>query len=792
MSSKINYYPTSVDIAPSSHSNNAEPIPPAPISFPFDIYKCYQTRLISFINGAIYCLGHQVDISTEEKNKRILDLHNLAHQKSCELDELKSIMGDSAVNFGSELYYFYTNELPRISGLKPKQIALAEAFYVWQEMERKPRSTLYYRELKDGKKLIIEQQDITRETELTDNQKKELLKVHSDINKQPKWFRDLDAWAQHALKEIIPNPKDDKKDWSRYQKYKPSTLRHIPGEANATQHMLTLSCNNEVLLSTKALRQGVPTSFNMKNDQDRQNSATENVAQMITAKIQQAKQEFEEIWGPATEKDFPILLSGLVTPAEQAGLIGKLLDWSRASGEENNTKLAREKEEAFNSLINSLNSSNIKFFNLNVGINILSKPVKPDAAFIKYVKSFLEKFSSSEEESTNQRKKRIAILKDALTKLETLASKNIKGRNRNIYLAALYDVTIRVMGGLSTGNCKSSKDRKGAKLMLADSMLIYAEEQTLLSNKSQLPAYDAQGEERERYANIVSEVYASGHQFLIAHDNSPGSPGIKDEGFIDEDIVAKLHTMQKGSSNNKSQGVFALSKQVADFNKPGTFWQKFGPRIKGYATIIGIVLLTIGSIACIPFGVSAPIGIIGLNLAAKLGAAAFFLNWVANIFTGSAVIAGIVGIFGKLKDFFDSHYHNKNTFENQKNLKQKEPISKNLIQENSTDKINKIIHDHIRKRDLIENAFHDHFLKEDSEDSEDSIENIFHNHIQKENAIEDHAFSRKTIPGSGVLNTTPSSTRSSSPNSEASEDAISDDINKLGSSPSDGKPRLPN
>ena len=43
----------------------------------------------------------------------------------------------------------------------------------------------------------------------------------------------------------------------------------------------------------------------------------------------------------------------------------------------------------------------------------------------------------------------------------------IPGRNKNLYIAACYDVITRLMAGVSTGHCKSSKDRKGAETDVA-------------------------------------------------------------------------------------------------------------------------------------------------------------------------------------------------------------------------------------------------------------------------------------------------------------------------------------
>ncbi|HVY53036.1 MAG TPA: hypothetical protein VHA13_00770, partial [Gammaproteobacteria bacterium] len=195
-----------------------------------------------------------------------------------------------------------------------------------------------------------------------------------------------------------------------------------------------------------------------------------------------------------------------------------------------------------------------------------------------------------------------------------------------------------------------SKDRKNAELTIADDMLIYGAE------TGTSPDFGEKDAERERFLNIFLELYSSGHQLMIAHFNSPGSPGIKDEGILDKDIINKLQEPNK---------VYDLSRQVAEFNKPGTFWQKFGPRIRRYSMIAAIVLVALTSIALMASGIFSPIGIIGAVIAAKLGFAAAFVGGAVNIAAAGAGAATLVLVACKIRDWIENIRHSRYTFANQ-------------------------------------------------------------------------------------------------------------------------------
>ncbi len=664
-----------------------------PDCFPFDMYEAYRTRLMSFINGALYAIQHDPSLDDATKQKRIESVQALAKQKNEQLDRFKEATQGQKVTFSSELYKFYNEELPKASGFKPKQIALGEAFYVWQERHRRSRSTKYRRDLGGGRYLVIEQIETPQDSPLTAKQKKELLRIHK--RNPPKWFKKLEPWAQSALKEIVPTELTNDFKWLAYQRCRPAVLRHIPGEANATRHQLRITSVAPgvdgkpvytVISDTTMRRQGVPTSFNMSDSSERQTSATENVAQMLDSERKEANEAYFKAWGidPSASLKCPVFLGGLVTPRSQGGVKAFFQDTLRLTGGENNTKLASEKDKAVEAYKLKQHPDNpFEFFNINVSVNGDRSGIstaKPDANFVMFVEHFSLNMALLGKSA--DKNERLSKLNRALAQLTALPHKTeLKGRNQNLYLAALYDVTTRLMSGLSTGNCKSSKDRKGVATLMADAMLIYYAEKVARGETPSFPAPDAVGPERDHFVEIFCELYASGHQLLVAHDNGPGCAGIKDEKILDKDIIAKLESMQrkakaeakpedvlgvdeskkiqKTTSNVDTRGIYTKSKEVANFNKPGTFWQKYKDKIvKGALIGLGLILGGV-SVGLLGTGVLAPIGI-------ATGFAATSIVYAAALGIGVGVGVGSIGL--GTKELLQRKQDKKNSFDSQMSL----------------------------------------------------------------------------------------------------------------------------
>lgn len=679
-----------------------------PSQFIFDKYEAYRMRMLSFINGAIFAITYS-PITQALKAERIRRIRDFAENKESLLSLFKQKTQGGSAYFDTELYQLYKHELPQISGLSSEQIALGEAFYVWQEYARPNRVTRFIRQLDEKNYLQIEQIDTIHHATLTTAQKKELIKIHQPHN-LPEWFKKLDRWAKSYLRNIVP--KKINRNWDKYEKCHPAILRNIPGQANATTHEFKIThvsqTGKKVLSHTIADRQGVPTSFDMSDPSDRQKSANENLTQILNNRLNRAKRSFYSAWGieeKSLNLHFPVLLGGLLTPANQAGITGNFLDRLYLSGNENNTTLSLEKNKALDNFLLKENPKRIRFFNLNVALNSQrGNPLQADPSFLRYLENFILEMNSivmAEDHEKSIRFERETRLKQLCFLLDIL--KNYppafipNNRNSNLYLAAYYDVAMRLMSGLSIGNCKSSKDRKGVELIMADAMLIYCTEEIAVGNPPQFPRPNDIGVQRKRFVDIFCELYASGHQLLVAHDNSPGSTGIKDEGILDKDIIAQLNRMQTippiekhpelkhNPKPNKALGIYKQSKELANFNKPGSFWNKHHEKIKKWGKMGAAVLLVTLSGILMASGALSPIGILGLALTAEIAGGTLALGGIVTA-TSFAIGGAVLTAIGcKIKDGLESKHNKKTTFAAQ--IKLKMPAiekSEKMTRKNST------------------------------------------------------------------------------------------------------------
>lgn len=601
-----------------------------PLVHPIDLYAAYEARITALTEGARYVLAYSDEMERTEYHHRHRRIDECLQIHLNRLREYrKKIPADRSPEFGAELYHFYSVALPDAAKLTPKQIALGEAFYVWQHVGRKTRTTQYTQG-----HLVITQEEFPRVAYLTPGQEYSIQGIYHDEEEQPKWFRKLESWAQVALKDIA------RVNYENYQKPRPTTLRCIPGEANATRHKLTIHNkeSGEILSQTVSERQAVPTSFSMRDRVERQYSANGSLMQLFghvlldTNKEEEKKavDRFSKCWqGLSDFSKIPVISVGLLN-AEKfkfsfnfKAMMAHLGHSLHLTGEQNNQIMAREKAIAFEKVTEIFRSNfpevRFEFFNFEIAVNghRLSKAV-PDKDFKNYLCNFIERISSLIEEKVRDSlpgiviaadnkstvreeskaqlsdgeklEKRLYKLKQIYTALESFPT-DAGERNQNIFLAALYDVAVRSMGGVSTGNCHKSKDRKAVALMMADAILIYQEQY------DELPSITDTGLKRENFITILCHLYASGHHQLIAHDNSLGAAGIKDPGIFDKDIIQRLGD------------VYRLSCINADFNKPGTWFQKYKQHFPGMKTAILGALCLAGGILLGPVGI--PLVVVG-------------------------------------------------------------------------------------------------------------------------------------------------------------------------------------
>jgi hypothetical protein len=519
--------------------------------FALDSILAYQARLQAFANGAMYVLNSD---SLVDNSAKIAAIQALTNKRITAANHLKDNPPNIKV-WRTELDKF-NKELEQASGLTRKNIALGEAFWAWQ---------VYYRPNKRVTRSVINDQSVIQvetllHNPLTPKQKNELLKIHnSDLDTQPDWFKKMPVWAQTRLKSIIPE--NDSGDWTAYEKTIPATLRYLPGEANATKHELFI---NNVLCGT-AYKQGVPTPYDMPLS-DQQEHATHNIKQMLGAREKDRVKAFKQYWGltdDSLNKDCPVLLCGLLTPMQQGGALTVVIDGLGLSKKENNTRFVQQKTTGLDTIKSSNQEETIQYFDLNVPINNLaaSTPVSIDENYVAHAKQLYESLESPIKVNLDlaiyRKREKLRASIEALEQHDALPK--IGGRNKNLYTAALYDLTTRHMGGVSTGNCKSSKDRKGVELMMADAMEVY------YACYQKFPSYNDEGQDRQNFVTICADLYKSGHQLLIAHDNSPGSPGIKDDDLLDKDLVLALgdfYSTSEAVANNNGCSSFRTTSSL--------------------------------------------------------------------------------------------------------------------------------------------------------------------------------------------------------------------------------------
>lgn len=582
---------------------------------PLNKFQAYKQRLRAFENGVCYVLKQQAALAKTDKERRALEDRYKASQdfvkaKYIEIHKIEHCGSGIAEKVLFIEMERFTTGLAKVSGLSKKNIALGECFWVWQEYERPEQ---YQTPRYTCGQLILMETETSLHSPLTQAQKDDLFSIKDeDPAKHPAWFKKMPSWSQHALKQIVPEDKEG--DWSRYLKTIPTTLRHLPGQANTTKHSfeLSLTATNQSVYSSETYRQAVPTAYNMPMA-FHEGSALNNVQQLlddIASPAERAKR-FREYWNLNDARmaipEPPIVHIGLLSSRKQGNWLQKLVDFPipfflplGIMGKENSSAFVAHKAKG----VALYKGNQEHVFNINVPINS-NRPKTAelvDQDFLNYAKAFQKKLSQYPGE--DEKKALLAALIEELKNHDTVPE--AKGRNKNMYLAALYDLCTRAMGGTSIINCKSSKDRTGLTMLMADAMLAYFYlHQSFPKSHAGAKGPEKEKGERNIFIEIFSLMYRRGHQSVIAGFNSPGSWGTKDEHMLDDDLVKGLGADYK------------TSKELASLNKPKTNFDKFKKKIQILTAILCVMasLITLGLLAS---GVLAPAAFLSVGLASYL------------------------------------------------------------------------------------------------------------------------------------------------------------------------------
>lgn len=431
--------------------------------------------------------------------------------------------------------YTFKKELAALLELTPKNIQQGEAFWAWKTSDSRKKdfrpSPFKIQHQHDSYEVGVSESFVP--LPLTNEQKMELLSVFH--LPPPLWFSKRALWEQDALKqELITHLQTsaqkiwsidlDHKGWDIFSKRSiPATLKWLP-IVGASRHELMVNGQ-----SYAAYRVSVPVPYDAHR-------ATQQT--LTNLNMNQINEGIPKILACPSNKN--MVLVSLITGRKTEGWISYFLlgcyDYILGHYKpmkEYNPRMVNMEDKSI--------SSAMKITHYNFGVNWFryGKPLPISEDYLKTLKP--ENPFKSAIEQHNLR----------ITRIQTFDSEN---RNPNLFAAALIDASERYSGGVSIGHCKSSKDRKGFELMIADAMLVYH------AIHGEVPQFNDTGLARENFIQIIKKLFASGVYSDVAAFHSPGSQGLKDESILPGDIKKALGENYKNS------------KLMASWNKPKLGW----------------------------------------------------------------------------------------------------------------------------------------------------------------------------------------------------------------------------
>ena len=541
----------------------------------------YQARLEAFYEGAKLVAQYQpVKEQPEEMNALITNdkLDPILKKYQLYAQDPSKI---NPKNYKMALALF-KKDLAQALKVSAKDIQKGEAYWAWQtSSERKTKeiksSELPFENSKNEMVTVTVSETFIR-LPLTKKQKEELLKTLTDD--KPLWFSKRAKWEQEALKADLrealvikadtpPNVETyiTNKGWNVFSERSiPATLKWLP-IVGVSEHVLKVGDVEYI-----GYRTSIPVPYDAKL-KEQQRLTDMNMAQIsegLSAHHQQ-EQKQEQINANVEVTARNIMLVSLITGDKSEGWTSYVglglydLTIGLLSGpfKENNARWVTVEDTA-------IEGKNITHYNFGINNYRSATPVKIDEGYIK---------SLSDNAHINPFKKALEAHNkkiDELTFLQKSMSSEKYDRNPNLFSAALIDAAERWEGGISAGHCKSSKDRKGIELLMADTIMVYQ----ALYNK--VPGYDDAGNDRKNFLQIACQLYRTGVYAEVAAFHSPGSKGLKDDGFTPKDLQEALADDYK------------LSKIQASWNKPSL-----------PSNIFSEILFVIG-VVITPFGILFP------------------------------------------------------------------------------------------------------------------------------------------------------------------------------------------
>jgi len=174
---------------------------------------------------------------------------------------------------------------------------------------------------------------------------------------------------------------------------------------------------------------------------------------------------------------------------------------------------------------------------------------------------------SSRRVQDNPRVQALTEISENLVAYNSIRGASNNGRGQQLFLASMEQIITQQIGGIAHSSCKSGKDRKGIELLHTDAMLAYKEKY------GQLPKYDAKEVQRERFCDVMAEMFLKNHQQATAMQNTPGCHGLKSTTQIVPDdmqatIRAKIKEHNSQYPEAKLPDPFEANENNSQLNKP--------------------------------------------------------------------------------------------------------------------------------------------------------------------------------------------------------------------------------
>jgi hypothetical protein len=479
-----------------------------------------------------------------------------------------------------------------------KKFTLAESLWVWQ-YDSNIMPVQYPKSKKSEFSIYsMQQEEIFLDVPLTLEQKTNIQNIILSESEQPMWFKKLPEWSQNELKNRFFKNKILNAEF--FEKYKPATLRGVPGVVNTTKHEFSITINGKTII-TQTFRQGVPVPYNMPESEQLKHTQM-NLKQLLEYHQSNIKNFEERLPGNSSEVGAPITHISLLSGGwEDAKFFISSYDRFFNHTKDNNTKFIDQTKQA----LRLIDSKKIDSYNIPVNNLRPFEPKKIDENFINHIQNRFEILKDLSHQ--NLIPEQLLALKKVIESMKhyNQNKKNIDGRNPNLFAAGLMMAAVRLSGGTVISNCKSGKDREAAAILMADAIIAYS---CIYDSAPKFDdGWDRQNTKaRNNFLKIQEKLYLDGVHQSVAYRTSPGSGGIKDGGVFDKDFI-----------NRDNIKLFhKVSKAIAENNKPiGNMFKTLVENKQLFATSL---LAVLGIVACIGLalsGIGLPIIALGVIVA---------------------------------------------------------------------------------------------------------------------------------------------------------------------------------